>query len=197
MAKPKRDARGRFVKKSTARRKTTRRKAPARRRKPAARRRAPARRNPPRRRKMPDVIGMFTQGTMAAAQVLVGKAAARSVPDLVGLPKQGNVGLATQAGVALAIGYVADMFLSRQTAAAILAGALTAPLETFIVAQNVPWLSTALSPTTASAEVAGYMGRYPRPAVMAGVSRYPQPALVAGYPQAAEGCADEYAAGVY
>lgn len=186
MAKPKRDAKGRFVKKTTARRRT-KRKAPAK-------RRTVRRRNPPRR-KMPDVIGMFTQGTLVAAQVLVGKAAARSVPDLAGLPKQGNVGLAVQAGVALAIGYVADMFLSRQTAAALLAGAMTAPLETFIVAQNVPWLSTALSPTTASAEVGAYIGRYPQPALTVG--RYPQPALVAGYPQSAEGCADEYAAGVY
>lgn len=94
---------------------------------------------------------------MEATQVLVGKAATRSIVDLTGLPKQGNAGLATQVGVALALGFVADMFMSAAGARAILAGGLTAPIETMIVAWDVPWLATALSPTTANADLGAYV----------------------------------------
>ena len=84
----------------------------------------------------------FIDGAVEAGQILIGKAVARSIPDLANLPKEGNVGLAIQGGVALAAGFVADMFLSRDAARAILAGGLTAPLETLIVAYQVPWLLT-------------------------------------------------------
>jgi hypothetical protein len=100
---------------------------------------------------------MFTGGVVEAGQILVGKAAARSVPDLANLPKQGNVGLAIQAAVAVGVGWLADRFMSKDAARALLAGGLTAPLETLIVAYNVPWLSTALSPVTASSEVGAYV----------------------------------------
>lgn len=173
MPTPKRDRRGRFVKKTRARRKTTTR----RRTRKAAPRRRTYRRNP--RRKMPDLIGMLTEGTMTAAQVLIGKAAARTVPDMAGLPRGGNLGLATQAGIALLVGFAADQFLSRSASSAILAGGLTAPLETFLVAQDVPWIGQALSPAAAQAEI----GRYP------GIGRYPKPALVAGFPSSHQGIA--------
>ena len=199
MAKAKRDPRtGRFVKKTTARRRTTtKRRAP---RKTAARKTTTRRRTYRSNPRRPDLVKMFTNGTMTAAQVLVGKAAARSIPDLTGLPKQGNTGLAIQAGVAVALGYVADMFTTPSTAAAILAGGLPAPLETFLVAQNVPWIGEALSPVTQQAEVENLtgMGRYP------GVSSYPRPALVAGYPGPSLGSirpddseAYDYGSGVY
>lgn len=103
------------------------------------------------------IIGGLIDGAVEATQVLIGKAATRSVVDLTGLPKQGNAGLATQVGVALAIGYVADMFMSKSASRALLAGGLTAPIETLIVAYNVPWLSTALSPTTQNAELGAYV----------------------------------------
>ena len=176
------------------------RKNPARRAAPraAAPRRAAPRRNAPRRPKMPDLVGMLMDGTVNAGQVLVGKAAARSVPDLMGLPKEGNTGLAIQAAVAVGIGFVADMFLSRQAAAAILAGGLTAPLETFLVAQDVPWIGEALSPVTAAAEVGSYtMGRYPArvnnnrlPAGNMGRYPAPRPSLMAGFPE--HGATDDY-----
>lgn len=176
-AKPARDARGRFIKKSRARRKTTRRKTPTRKRKTTRRR--TYRSNP----KAPDVVTMLLDGSIAASQVLVGKAAARAVPEMANLPKQGNVGLAVQAAVALASGYVASMFLSRGSAAAIMAGGLSAPIETLIVANNIPFLSEALAPQTAQAAVNGYgMGRYSH----SQVGRYPQGprpvAKLAGYP---------------
>lgn len=177
---PKRDPRtGRFVKGG---RRTTRKRATTRKR--PARRRTATRRNPP----APDVLLMLKAGGMAAAEVLVGKAATRSVPQLLKLPQEGNTGLAVQIGTALLVGYAAGMFLSPSAAAAILAGGLTAPLETALVAYDVPWIGKALSPTSTTAAVQGYaMGRYPRP--VGGVGRYPMmrsgaQLKLAGYPGA-------------
>lgn len=170
---PKRDAKGRFIKTSRARK---RRNAPTRKKTTTARKRT-YRRNPA----TPDVLVMLRDGGIAATQVLVGKAVVRSVPDLLNLPKQGNVGLAVQAALALATGYVSSMFLSRGAAAAMMAGGLTAPIETLLVANNVPWIGEALSPTTEQAAVNGYMGagRYPHTPM----GRYPRPvAALAGYP---------------
>lgn len=175
---PPRDSKGRFVKRSRAKKRRTRRNPVRRHRSPRSlpprnargqfvaragrrsssskkrRRRTRAYRSNPRR---PDFIGSFTDGMVMAGQVVVGKAAARSVPDLLGLPKQGNVGLAVQAGVALVAGWAADMFLGREASRAIMAGGLTAPLETLIVAYNVPWLSTSLAPVTAQSDVGAYV----------------------------------------
>lgn len=144
-----------------------------------SRSRSSSRRSYRRNPAMPPVVDMLWGGTIEAGQILVGKAAARSVPDMAGLPKEGNVGLAVQAAMAVGLGWAADMFLSPNAARAILAGGLTAPLETLIVAYQVPWLSTALSPTTANAEVQAYVQR--------GVSSYvpasaqPQAAAMQGY----------------
>jgi hypothetical protein len=73
------------------------------------------------------------------------------------LPKAGNVGLAVQVATALALGYMSEMFFTKNTAAAILAGGLTAPVETLIVGANVPYLSAYLSPVGAGNGVAGYV----------------------------------------
>ena len=104
-----------------------------------------------------DFVGSFVAGATEATQVLVGKALARSVPDLVGLPKQGNIGLAIQTGVALLTGYAAEMFVSAGAARALMAGGLTAPLETLIVAYNVPWLAPALHPVTGQNALGSYV----------------------------------------
>lgn len=102
-------------------------------------------------------MATLTSGAIEAGQVLFGKALVRSVPDLAGLPKEGNVGLAVQAAVALVGGILADMFLSKDASRAILAGGLTAPLETVIVAYKVPWLSGALSPVTQTSTLSAYV----------------------------------------
>ena len=124
----------------------------ARKRNPARKRARTYARNPRR----PNIIRTLTDGIVEAGQILVGKAAVRTLPDLAGLPKQGNMGIAIQAGAALVIGYVADMFLGRQAVRAITAGALTAPLETLIVSYKVPWLAQALSPVTQNASLGAY-----------------------------------------
>jgi len=169
---PARDSRGRFKKGSRSSRSS----------------RSRTRRNPGRMKKNPpDIMGMAVGGATTATQVLLGKAATRSVPELANLPRSGNTGLAVQALVAIALGYISAEFLSREAAAAILAGGLTAPLEDFIVAQNVPWLSEALGP---GASPTNNVGRYPqRPALVAGypdggVGRYPTPPGVGRYPEA-------------
>jgi hypothetical protein len=131
-----------------------------------ARRRPVTRRNPPKRRL--DIIGSLMDGGIEAVQILVGKAAARSIPDLIRAPKEGNVGLAVQAATALVVGWGASMFLSPNAARAMLAGGLTAPIETLVVAYRVPWLSNALAPVTAANNV----GAYARGRIGNGVSGY-------------------------
>lgn len=145
-----------------------------RRRRPApvvARRRRPTRYNP-RRRTPAAIMGTFIDSTIEAGQVLIGKALVRTVPDMAGLPKEGYTGIAVQIGSALAIGFVADMFVSKGAARALTAGALTAPLETLIVANRVPWLSGALSPVTASNGLSAYVMPRRIAAPAPGVGRY-------------------------
>lgn len=154
MSKRARSARSR---KNPATRKAAPRKAAARR---APARRAPARRSYRRNPARPDVVKMLTRGTFTATQVLFGKAATRAAPELLNLPRAGNPGLAVQVAVALALGYISEMFFSKTTAAAILAGGLTAPVETLIVGANVPYLSQYLSPTATGNAVAGYVQKH-------------------------------------
>lgn len=146
--------------KATTRR-TVRRKAPAKRR--------TYRRNPRRI----GIVRTLIDGTVEAGQILVGKAAVRTIPDLAGLPKQGNMGLAVQAGTALVIGIAADMFLSKAASRALVAGALTAPLETLIISFRTPWLALALSPVTANNALGAYVRASGLPAgAGAGMGRY-------------------------
>lgn len=167
---------------------SSRKRAPARKRNPG--RTTRARRNPPRR---VDIVGSLTDGSIEAVQILIGKAAARSIPDLIRAPKEGNVGLAVQAATALAVGYVSGMFLSENAARAMMAGGLTAPIETLIVTYNVPWLSRALSPVTAANGLSSYAGqRRIGSSTMSGyVKRAPAPVVIqerglAGYVSSAE-----------
>lgn len=152
---------GQFMPKSVRRRKArrnpvtasastrTRRRSPAKRKAPTRRR--SYRRNPPRRG---DILDTFINGAMGAGGVLVGKAAVRSLPQLLSLPQAGNTGLAVQAATAVAAGWVADRFIGPDVASYILAGGLSAPMESLIIRLNVPWLSTALA---SSGAVAGYV----------------------------------------
>lgn len=190
------------ARRSSRKRKTTRRNpgrtvakrnAPRKRRASStvARRRRPARRNPPKRKV--DIVGSLVDGSVEAVQILIGKAAVRSVPDLVGAPKQGNIGLAVQAATALVVGYVGGMFLSENAARAMMAGGLTAPLETLIVSYNVPWLGAALSPVSTMNGVAAYASR---PQLSGYVKRRPAPIVaargMAGYVSSADRGLSDY-----
>jgi hypothetical protein len=96
---------------------------------------------------------------MDAALILVGKAGARTIPSMLpNLPKEGNIGLAVQALVAVAIGLLADQVLPSGQAKMVMAGGLTAPVETLVVSFNVPFLADALAPVTASEQLSAYYG---------------------------------------
>lgn len=155
-------------------------RAPAKRKASGGTRKAASRRRTYRRNpRQPDVVKMFMAGTMTAGQVLIGKAAARAVPDMMDLPKEGNTGLAVQAAVAIAVGFVADMFLPKAVAASMLAGGLTAPLETMIQVWNVPWLADYLSATSAQEGVGAYVLATPPP--LKALGSYPNFGRVGAY----------------
>lgn len=149
---PPRKARGTAV----ARRRTTTR-AKASRARPRAR--AP-RRNPPRF-SIRGVTKQLTDGAMDATLVLAGKAATRTIPLAANLPKGGNLGLAVQALTAVVVAMVAQRVLSPARARMVLAGGLSAPVETLIVSYKVPFLAPALQPVEADAQLSAYgLGGY-------------------------------------
>lgn len=101
-------------------------------------------------------------GTMDAVLVLTGKAATRTIPIVANLPKEGNVGLAVQALTAVVVGLVAGRvgIFNPTQARMLLAGGLTGPLETLIVANNIPFLGPALSPVEGEAQMGAYVEGY-------------------------------------
>jgi len=105
---------------------------------------------------------MFTQGAKDALGIVAGKALARIIPTMLPqLPKAGPLGLAVQAATAVAVGFAASKVAGREVARMVLAGGLTAPLETALVAYRVPVLGPALDPVASTAAVAAAsMGSY-------------------------------------
>jgi hypothetical protein len=166
MARPARDAKGRF-KKGRARKGRARSKArrnPARRRTPPRNadgtfrgsRRAPARRAAPRRKRNPpaasyapnpvagDLLSRAGGAALAATAITVGKAASRSIPGLLKLPSAGPVGVAIRAGTGFALGVVADYAGFDQLGSALMVGGLCGAVEDLAVGYNVPWVGPAL-----------------------------------------------------
>lgn len=109
----------------------------------------------------------LTDGAVDAVQIVLGKAAARAIPVAFNLPRQGNTGLAVQIASAVAAGMVGEKVLGRAAARMILAGGLSAPIESFVAGAGIPYLSGALQP----------MGRYPTVGRYPPLGRYPQPEL--------------------
>lgn len=138
--------------KPRARAKTTQKKA-TRRAAPQAPAKPTYRRNPRR----PNVVKTLTNGSITATQILAGKVAVRAAPDLLRLPKTGNAGVAVQIAIAVTLGLVGDMFLKRTTAATLMAGALTVPIENLAYAAQIPYVSTYLSPNAQAEGVSGYV----------------------------------------
>lgn len=134
---------------------------------------------------------MLRQGIGDAAGVVAGKALARIVPTVVPqLPKAGPLGLAVQAATAVLVGWAAAdvLKLPRDVARSLLAGGLSAPLETAAVAYRIPVLGPALDPVQQAAAVAAVsgVGSYANPNGLgrrriAGVGAYANPGL-AGFP---------------
>lgn len=112
-----------------------------------------SRRHNPYRRRNPgagDLVTMLKDGVVDSVEIVVGKAAARSIPQIAKLPTSGNVGIAIQIGAALVLGYLGDR-VSPEIGRNVLAGGLLGPLEDLIVTANVPWISSALSQTAVAA----------------------------------------------
>ncbi len=110
-----------------------------------------------------NVTKTLMDGAMDSGLVLVGKAATRAIPLMANLPKEGNIGLAVQGLTAVVVSMLAQNFLRPAQARMILAGGLTAPLETLIVSFNVPFLAPALQPVEGDAQLSAYLGGYVSP----------------------------------
>lgn len=97
------------------------------------------------RKNPPDMVGKLTSGAMGAAQALVGKTAVRVVPGMLGFQKAGNVGMAIQVALALALGWAGDEFVSDELGHYLLIGGLMGPMEQLAVNLQIPMVSDALS----------------------------------------------------
>lgn len=71
-------------------------------------------------------------GAMNAGAVVLGKAGARVVANFLPLPKDGVMNYVTQVVAALGVGMLSRQFMSAKAAEFVLAGALAAPVETFL-----------------------------------------------------------------
>lgn len=175
MVTPRRSAKGRFMKGGgTAARRRTRRKAAPQ---AATRRRTTYRANPPRPRAR-DIVGRIQSGLTDGLNVLLGEAAARAIPTLFRLPTAGAVGIGVQLATAVGIGMVAERLVSRDAARMMVAGGVSAGLQSLVIAYNVPFLAPALQPGTVSG--------YPQGGRLIGYPRQPINRM-AGYPQAHSG----------
>lgn len=149
---------GQFKPRSARKRNPTTRKTKRRSSSSSSRRRSTPRRAS--RRRNPDLVQQLLGGVVDAAEIVAGKAATRVIPPLLKLPTTGNTGLAVQIAAAVALGYVADMAFGANVGRNVLAGALSAPLESVVVAANVPYVSAALiTPVPGTGTTAGYSGR--------------------------------------
>lgn len=148
---------------------------------PKRKRRSPRRRTTRRRTyrrnqpvRLKGIQKQLTDGAVGAFQVVAGKATARILTQQLGLSTEGATGIATQAGVALLAGMLAHKLFGANAGKMILAGALTAPIESMVVNAGVPVLSDALS---AYPQLAAYPGAIPT---------YPGSVQLEAYPDTAD-----------
>jgi hypothetical protein len=113
------------------------------------------------------------RGVVDAGWIVGGKAGSRIISQQFarfGLALPGGT-LTTDLISAVAVGFLADMVLPARVRPLVVAGALTAPIETFIAGAGIPGISPALSG----------MGAYPRMRVVrngrSALGSYARPAL--------------------
>ena len=80
-------------------------------------------------------------GVIDAGEVVVGKATAKMIPQMMGIPSSGPMGLLTQALVAIGVGFLGTQMISANAGKMMLAGALASPVEDMIKQMNIPFLS--------------------------------------------------------
>lgn len=167
--------------KNPARKRSTNRKP---RRKTVARRRRTTRRRNPRRRKIKGVrqirrkvytrnppitlknMGkVLQQGLVDASGVVVGKVGARFVSGFIPSFGEGAImNFIKQGTAALAVGFVGGQFLPREYSRFLIAGALSAPVETFL--QGLPVVGDLVTGQVELGEAMGYglpIGEYVQP----------------------------------
>ena len=83
-------------------------------------------------------------GIIDAGEVVVGKATAKMIPQMIGIPSSGPMGLLTQALVAIGVGFLGTQMISSNAGKMMLAGALASPVEDMIKQMNIPFISPAL-----------------------------------------------------
>ena len=132
----------------------------------APKKRRKYRRNPNLKKMAGGFTGMLMQGGIDTIQVTLGKVAARTVPTLAKIPTAGPMGLVVQGVVAVLIGFVGHNFINRNAGKMMLAGALSAPVESIIKQANIPFISSGLGEEPEIMEI----GAYPE---MAQLEAYP------------------------
>jgi hypothetical protein len=113
---------------------------------------------------MRGAIRDLQNGAMNAGMVIIGKTGARVVANFLPLPKEGIMNYVTQIVAALATGMVARQFVGAKQAEFIVAGALSAPVETLL--KGVPVIGGFLSDDALMMGeylAAGGMGEYQLP----------------------------------
>ena len=163
--------------KKVAKRKTAKRKTSGKRK--SAKRYA---HNPPaifsRNGGMPSTkkfVDMGIAGIFDATHIVIGKSVARMVPNLVGLPNVGMLGILVQFGGGVVAGLLGS-FISPNAGKMMLASGLAAPMESLIKQMNIPFISASLG------EELVEFSSYPQ----VGVSAYPEVEGMSAYPGSGE-----------
>ncbi len=90
------------------------------------------------------IVNASLNGVVDAAEIVVGKAVARTIPPLIGVPTAGLMGMLVQVLTAVVVGWAGNRFVSPNAGKMMLAGALVSPIEDLIKGAGIPYLSTAL-----------------------------------------------------
>ena len=107
------------------------------------------------------IIGQLQQGAIDATFVVGGKAGTRIIAGFIPVERAGAMGLAVQVAAALAVGFLGRQ-ISPNASKMMLAGGLSAPIETFIKSMNIPFISANLGDGEGYYAVGSYpMGSYP------------------------------------
>lgn len=127
---------------------------------------------------MPKIVGRVIQAGQDAALIVGGKAASSFVARMIPIGETPPMRLAANVIAAAAVGMAAGFLLSADMSRLVMAGALVAPIESFIRSANIPVLSPALGDDV----LMGYygpgssmmgVGAYPAALPSAGVGAYP------------------------
>lgn len=108
-------------------------------------------------------------GVIDAAELLVGKGAARALPTVFGVDRESTTGLIVQAAVGAAAGIGAS-YISANAGKMVLAGGFSAPMESLIKRANIPYVSAAFGDDESFPVTS--IGAFPAPEV--DMSAYPE-----------------------